>query len=353
MGGQYVEGSLYFYAPNKGAPIVFAVLFLASFVFHVRQCAKFKAWKITAMLPFCALVFGTGYILREVGAFHYTNVNIYIASMTIIYSAPPLYELCNYLMLSRLLYYIPYHSPLHPGRMLTSLAGLSTIVETLNGNGVSYWANIKLSTGKQEMGRDFLKASLIVQLVVLLFFVSLTTFFQHRCRKSGPYPKNIKSALLTLYCSAFLVGIRTIYRIVEYYTVSTFRIKTLANPQSASPMLRYEWFFWVFEALPMLANSLLMNFRHPMRSLPRDSRLYLAEDGITEMVGSGYEDNRFFLIAMLDPFDVIGMLRGRNMQREFWKTDPNVEERKGSMVTKETAGVQETDVEKGDGVETG
>jgi hypothetical protein len=29
-----------------------------------------------------------GYILREVGAYNYTYVNIYIASMTIIYSVP-------------------------------------------------------------------------------------------------------------------------------------------------------------------------------------------------------------------------------------------------------------------------
>jgi hypothetical protein len=40
------------------------------------------------MLPWCALTIGAGYILREVGAFNYTNVNIYIASMTIIYSVP-------------------------------------------------------------------------------------------------------------------------------------------------------------------------------------------------------------------------------------------------------------------------
>ena len=40
------------------------------------------------MFTWCALTIAAGYILREVGAFNYTNVNIYIASMTIIYSVP-------------------------------------------------------------------------------------------------------------------------------------------------------------------------------------------------------------------------------------------------------------------------
>jgi hypothetical protein len=50
--------------------------------------SRYKSWKITVMLPWCALTIGVGYILREVGAFKYNNVNIYIASMTIIYSVP-------------------------------------------------------------------------------------------------------------------------------------------------------------------------------------------------------------------------------------------------------------------------
>jgi len=341
MGGQYVDGSLYFYAPNKGAPIIFAFFFWVSFVIHVRQCAKYKSWKITLMIPWCALTFGAGYLLREVGAYNYSNVNVYIASMTIIYSAPPLYEMSNYQVLSRLLYYIPYHSPIHPGRMLTTMLGLSTIVETLNGNGVSYWANLKLSHGKQNMGRIFLKAALIVQIVVLIGFLSLTAFFHYKCKKHGPFPRNVRGVLITLYCSSVFIGVRAIYRTVEYYTVSNFRYSPEMS-SSASPLIRYEAFFWVFEALLMLANSLLLNIRHPMRFLPRDSRIYLAEDGITEKVGPGYEDLRFFLIAMVDPFDLIGLVRGRHIKREFWKT----EDQGGAIATKGAEGGRECDVEK-------
>jgi hypothetical protein len=247
----------------------------------------------------------------------------------------------NYQVLSRLLYYIPYHSPIHPGRILTTMLGLSTIVETLNGNGVSYWANIKLSHGKQNMGRIFLKAALIVQLVVLLFFLSLTAFFHRKCKKHGPFPKNVRGVLTTLYCSSALIGIRAIYRTVEYYTVSNFKF-TPETSASASPLIRYEAFFWGFEALLMLANSFLLNIRHPLRFFPRDSRVYLAEDGVTEKIGPGYEDLRFFVLAMLDPFDLIGLVKGRHMERKFWET----EEQGKAVATKETVDPKESDVEK-------
>lgn len=36
--GFLVDGSLWFYAPNKGAPVVFAVLFLVSGITHGYQC---------------------------------------------------------------------------------------------------------------------------------------------------------------------------------------------------------------------------------------------------------------------------------------------------------------------------
>jgi len=350
MGGQYVEGSLYYYAPNKGAPVVFAVLFLVTFVLHSRQSTQYKSWKITAMFPWCALTIADGYILREVGAFQYTRVNIYIASLTIIYSAPPLYEMCNYQILSRLLYYVPYHSPIHPGRILTTLAGVSAVVETLNGNGVSYWANIKLSEGKQNMGKAFLKASLVMQLVVLLGFLSLVGWFHYKCKKYGPFPKNVKEVLTTLYLSSGLIGTRAIYRTVEYYTVTTFVYKQDMNPSSASPLIKHEAYFWVFEALLMLANSFLWNFRHPIKHLPLDSKVYLADDGVTEIIGPGYEDLRFFVIAMVDPFDLIGLAMGRHIRKEFWKTNASGEEQEKNEAVDGDGVVREKDIEEATGV---
>ncbi len=70
----------------------------------------------------------------------------------------------------------------------------------------------------------------------------------------------------------------------------------------------------------MMLNSFLLNARHPMRFLPRDNKIYLAEDGVTEIHGPGYQDHRNFLVTIFDPFDVVGMMKGRNMKQKFWET---------------------------------
>ena len=234
--------------------------------------------------------------------------------------AGPLYELANYFILSRILYYIPYHSPIHPGRVLTTFGAISSVIEALNGNGAAYVANSSLPESKQAIGRDLLKAALILQLVVLSLFLLLAATFHRRCRKAGLTPNNLVQPLRTLYVSSALIGIRTIYRTVEYFTSSSLNNHSGIDADKLSPILRYEWFFWVFEATLMVLNTFLLNIRHPMRFLPRNKKIYLALDGVTEVEGPGYEDKRFWLITLIDPFDLWNVVRGKGMEEKFWET---------------------------------
>jgi len=48
----------------------------------------YKCWRVSGMLPWSALLFVAGYTLREYGAFHYDNLDIFIASIVLIYAAP-------------------------------------------------------------------------------------------------------------------------------------------------------------------------------------------------------------------------------------------------------------------------
>jgi hypothetical protein len=232
----------------------------------------------------------------------------------------PLYELANYFILSRILYYVPYHSPIHPGRVLTTFGAVSSIIEALNGNGAAYVANTSLPESKQDIGKALLKSALVIQLGVLGLFVTLAAYFHYKCKKAGLLPKNLQAVLLTLYCSSALIGVRTIYRVVEYFTTANLKFTADLDPNSLSPVLRYEWFFWIFESVLMVTNTYLLNFRHPMRFLPRNNKIYLAEDGVTEIHGEGYEDKRPWYVTFLDPFDVVGMMKGRNMNQRFWET---------------------------------
>jgi len=96
----------------------------------------------------------------------------------------------------------------------------------------------------------------------------------------------------------------------------------------------------------MIVNSLLLNARHPMRYLPRDNKIYLAEDGTTEVLGPGYEDKRRWWISFLDPFDLWGMLRGRSLQQRFWETHAEGREPAGE-VRAESSGDRVGEAEKG------
>lgn len=128
----------------------------------------------------------------------------------------PLYELCNYNILGRILYYVPYHSPVHPGRVITTFGIISMVIEALNGNGAAYTANQSLPQSKQDMGRALLKAALLLQVVVIGCFLALAGTFHRRCLKAGINNADLRSALRTLYASTALLTVRTIYRIVEY-----------------------------------------------------------------------------------------------------------------------------------------
>ncbi|GAW26147.1 putative rta1 domain protein [Rosellinia necatrix] len=85
-----------------------------------------------------------------------------------------------------------------------------------------------------------------------------------------------------------------------------------------SPIIRYEWYFYVFEAAIMLVNSVLINVRHPRRWLPQSTKVYLAKDGVSEIMGPGYKEDRGFVATLLDPFDLMGMMKGRDKATRFW-----------------------------------
>jgi hypothetical protein len=86
--GKPVPGSVYFYAPNKIAPPIFTTLFLVATVTHIVQCIRYKSWKITALHPFCALLFTAGFATRAHDAWDFGNIKTYVTSTLLIYSAP-------------------------------------------------------------------------------------------------------------------------------------------------------------------------------------------------------------------------------------------------------------------------
>ncbi|KAJ5795520.1 uncharacterized protein N7518_004060 [Penicillium psychrosexuale] len=315
----YQEGSLWFYAPNKGAAIAFAILFAISGGIHAYQSFKYKSWKVTGLLPWSALLFTGGFITRTIGAFgQWGNIGIYIASTVLLLAGPPVYEGANFFILGRILYYIPYHSPIHPGRVFTTFIALGVAIESITANGAARVASANSSVSSQNIGKALLKAALIMQIVLMTGFVALAGRFHFNCARGGVLNHKTKHALLVLYCSCTLITIRTIYRTVEYFTAASLNAYT--DLENISPVLKQEWYFWIFEVVLMYSNTTLLNVFHPMRWLPRSNKIYLAEDGVNEIEGPGYDDPRHWLQTFVDPFDIYGLIVNRGKKEKYWES---------------------------------
>ncbi|KAK4155338.1 hypothetical protein C8A00DRAFT_42059 [Chaetomidium leptoderma] len=284
-----VPGSLWIYAPNQGAPIFFAIAFAVSGVGHVWKCYRYKSWGLVGLHPVCALFFTVGYALRGYGSFnHYvyakgdTPVLInFILSQVLIYICPPLLELANYHVLGRVFYYIPYLAPLPPGRVLATFGGLMALVEALNAIGVSLAANPTSSGDQQHLGKVLVIAAISLQVMVIVVFAILAGLFHWRCARSKILPRAATTPLHTLYASMALIFVRCIYRLVEHTGNTTVRLQDADALRALSPLLRYEWYFYVFEATLMLVNSAIWNIWNPGRYMKKN--VHLAEDGRTEV----------------------------------------------------------------------
>jgi hypothetical protein len=58
------------------------------FQFLLTVISHYKCWKVTGIFPWAALIFTAGYVLREVGAFNYGSLDIFISSLVMLYAAP-------------------------------------------------------------------------------------------------------------------------------------------------------------------------------------------------------------------------------------------------------------------------
>ena len=150
----------------------------------------------------------------------------------------------------------------------------------------------------------------------MTLYVGIAARYHYRCRRTGVLSANLRKVLIVLYCSCTLITARTIFRTVEYFAVASISTTT-ADPGNISPVVCHEWYFWVFEATFMFGNTVLLNVFYPSRYLPKNNKIYLSEDGKTEIEGPGYEDKRHFLLTLFDPFDIIGLFRKKDVK--YWE----------------------------------
>ena len=107
-----------------------------------------------------------------------------------------------------------------------------------------------------NIGLDIFCAGVGLQQLTLLSFVALVVLFHLRMSKTENWrPTSWRPSIYILYAVSALITTRTVYRLVEF--ASGFN----------SDIYHTEWYFYVFDALPMFAAVALFAAWHPGRAL--------------------------------------------------------------------------------------
>lgn len=113
------------YDPNKPLPIVFTTPFALSASLHIFQIpyaslssiqsqrdlakpSKYNDQTFTSPLTWAEILYIAGFIMREIPIRHSHNLGLFVAAEVLLIAAPPVYELTNYMLLGRTLFYVPY-----------------------------------------------------------------------------------------------------------------------------------------------------------------------------------------------------------------------------------------------------
>ncbi|KAM5430577.1 hypothetical protein McanCB21832_006422 [Microsporum canis] len=187
------------------------------------------------------------------------------------------------------------------------------VVETLNALGVALSSNPSSDLSQQHLGSNLTIASLSLQFAVIFTFLVLAGTLHRRCNKAkirSRYSRSITTMLIALYISMCLILIRCIYRLIEHLGNTAVDLEDIEKLRNLSPILRNEYYFYIFEASLMLINSVLWNIWNPSRFLPPDHRIHVTKNGNAEVMAEDGKDSRSVL-AKAGHILTFGILFGR------------------------------------------
>ncbi|CCA75463.1 hypothetical protein PIIN_09446 [Serendipita indica DSM 11827] len=313
------------YKVNKPAAYWFLVAYLLNTIGHVYQARRYRA-KYAIPLIIGSTCTTIGFAFKIWSSYYPKVLGAWIAAVILLFVAPPIYSAADYFIFAKTLqvflfmeHYIPSQAPMHPRRVVTTFVAADSLCETLMGLGVGQVVHhedprrvrigsgiIKVLSTSAPPSCDTHKyeAGLVLQIVLFLLFVVVAVRFHsntHKAKLAGRWT----TVLYVLYTSAFVISVRCLYRVVEYWMGTT------------SPLYRLEVYFQIFEASLMLINVLVLNIWHPGRYLPKSNKVFLNENGQEESTErGGWEDNRPFIHTLVDPFNIRGLLRERREKKK-------------------------------------
>ncbi|KAI7550374.1 hypothetical protein KC331_g3213 [Hortaea werneckii] len=324
------DWSLYPYNPSKAAPIIFAIVLALLGITQIYQSFFRYHWKkFGFMMVWATTCWVAGFICRAISVYETQAVNIFIAQAVFVYMGPPLYAAAEYFILGRLFAYLPYHTPIHPGRVVSTFMLLSAVVESLTANGAANMSaasspsddeDLDKAKSQMQSGLQTMQAALLLQIAVEGMYISLVILLERRCRRAQALPKQIRPVFLVLYITSSMVIVRCIVRAIEAFE--------MADCPWGDQQCGY---------------------------LPRSSRIFLDPlDGKTERVGPGFAkaNSRNWLATVVDPFNLTAIATGKGMRyNKFWESHQPIYT--GGKVEDEehlTTATELTSIESGQGI---
>ena len=312
--------SIYPYNPVKALPILFAIgFFTCGCIITYQYRTRYGLKRYTFTMVFSCVVWIAGFILRMTSIYKDQNIQIFIAQYVLLFLGPPLFAGAEYFILGRVLAYVPYHSPIHPGRVLSTFIILDTLVEILAVNGAT--SNGSAKTVKfRNTGLERMTASLVLQALLEVVFFCSVGMVEWRCKKARMFPRNLRIVCYILYVTSAMMLVRCIFRIVEGFEIMDC---PLDRPNCGS-VDQHEWFFYVFEVANIFLFVLLLTIFPPGKYLPPDVKVYLDPVDGTERVGPGFAkaDARPFWRTVVDPCNIHHIITGSGLTVDrFWERE--------------------------------
>jgi hypothetical protein len=270
-----VRDSFYNYDPNFVLPIVVAVLFGINFVGHFYMAGQGKNWKF--MWPFTIACLGetAGYALRRVSAASPSSLSYYIAQQLCIILPPAFMAATHYMVFGRIITYVgEKYSPISARRVTLIFVICDFLSFVVQAGGGSLFASSNPTTLK--LAKTIVIIGFIIQIVSFGIFAICAGLYHARALKAGVPRGEWTTCLYTLYIGCILILIRSVYRTVEFGSISE---SANANGNAAGYLLDHEVFFYVLETLPILIVCYLFLFSHPAKYLPFDRSERLNSSG--------------------------------------------------------------------------
>ena len=257
-----------------------------------------------------------GWIIRSLSVHRTTNLVLYMLQYLFIYLAPPIYSAAEYNILGRLMHYLPMHAPMHPSRVVIFFIYLGAAVEVLTAIGSARLATAKDNRAQMKDGANLLAASVILQGIIEIMFVTMVGIIHRRAAKANMATKNIRAVCYTLYGTSFLVLVRCICRAVEKFTIINL-VNTFECDSMCDTIIKHDWYLYAFEGTPMVIYTFWLNAMHPGRFLPSNWKRYLDFNG-QERLGPGWDDNRPRFNSIMDPLNLEALMKGKPSHKKFW-----------------------------------